>query len=251
MMHDFLGGVCIYVVRAILYEFIFVQKFFTLQQLNVIILNFNYGSDQPNKPPKLKLNEEKQKLNLKYSACEMYCLIKYLSLMIGDLIPDHDEHWEMFLTLKKISDILMSPRIISSHITSSASLLEDLNKSYVKFYNTLKPKFHFLTHYPTILNYFGPVVNMRTMRYESRHRDMKANAQATSSHINLLKTIAIKEVLKFCQTVDNFEQNQRYLTLFPDRKLDNVYNIVKKKNEIEFKIGIFIIVNGLAGRFNK
>ena len=113
MMHDFLEGVCIYVVCAILYEFIFVKKFFTLHQLNVIILNFNYDSDESNKPPKLNLNEEKQKLNLKYSASEMYCL-KYLSLMIGDLIPNHDEHWEMFLTLRKISDILMSPRIVST-----------------------------------------------------------------------------------------------------------------------------------------
>ena len=97
-------------------------------------------------------------------------------------------------------------------------------------------------HYPTILYYFGPVVNMWTMRYESRHRDIKGNAQATSSHINLLKTIAIKQVLKFCQTVDNFEQNQGNLTLFPDRKLDNVQNIVKK-NAIEFKVGSFIILS--------
>ena len=141
-MHDFLEGVWKYVVRAILIEFIYVKHYFTIDKLNVIITNFNYCSDESNKPPKIALNQEKQELNLKYSASEMFCLVKYLGLMIGDMIPQYDEHWKMFLTLRKISDILMSPRIVNAHITSLASLVKSLMETYLKFYKVLKPKFH-------------------------------------------------------------------------------------------------------------
>ncbi|KAJ8966517.1 hypothetical protein NQ317_002527 [Molorchus minor] len=40
----------------------------------------------------------------------------------------------------------------------------------------LKPKFHFLTHYPTIMKKIGPLSQTMTLRYESKHRQLKLAA---------------------------------------------------------------------------
>lgn len=100
--------------------------------------------------------------------------------MIGDLIPQEDVHWKLYILLRKIVDILLSPH---------------------------KPKFHFLTHYATVLEYFGPCVHFQSARFESRHREIKGNFQATACNKNPLKSIAYKQILKMCQIVDsmNFE----------------------------------------------
>lgn len=49
-MHDVLEGVCIYVIRAILHEFIFESKLFTLEYLNLRIKEFVSYSNDTNQP---------------------------------------------------------------------------------------------------------------------------------------------------------------------------------------------------------
>ena len=78
LMHDVFEGVCVYVLRAILYEFIFVKQYFTLQTLNERIRNFNYSSEDSNRPPVINKNRFKDKLNMKFSTSEMSCLVRYL-----------------------------------------------------------------------------------------------------------------------------------------------------------------------------
>lgn len=202
-MHDMLEGVCVYVIRAILYAFIFQKKYFTLEELNMRIKQFSVSSEDSNKPPAITKNEKKEKLNLKYSASEMLYLTRYLGLIIGDLIPLNDEHWKMYILLRKIVDILICPQMTLSQIRDLVRLILDLNSAYIRFYETLKPKFHFLIHYARILLLFGPCVHFWCMRFESRHRDIRASAQGTSSKINLLFTVALKQVLKMCEFLNN------------------------------------------------
>ena len=157
MMHDVLEGVCIYVLRAILYMIIFTINYFTLGQLNSRIRNFDFGSQNSNKPPIIRLKEGKNKLNLKVSAADMLCLVRYLGLIIGDLIPESDIHWNLFKHLRQILDILMSPQMICTDAKVLKELVKDLNHLYKELYGKLKPKFHHLTHYPRILINNGPI----------------------------------------------------------------------------------------------
>ncbi|XP_032458006.1 uncharacterized protein LOC116738689 [Nasonia vitripennis] len=242
-MHDVLEGVCIYVIRAILNDLIFESKLFTLEYLNLRIKEFVSYSDDTNQPPPIALNRLKGKLNLKFSAAEMLYLTRYLGVIIGDKIPRDNEHWKMYIYLRKIVDILMSPRIVDAHVTTLTKLIEKLNSLYLHFYKALKPKFHFLTHYPAIIDSFGPCVHYWTMRYESRHREVKANAVTSNSNINLLKTIALKQALKMCKTFDTFE-NKCHAVLFQpnDCRSNDLYSKVTV-NGSEYKIGSFIVVS--------
>ena len=55
IMHDMLEGVCPYEVKLVLFQFIFIDKFFTLSELNQRIKSFHYSlDDRKNKPTTLQ-----------------------------------------------------------------------------------------------------------------------------------------------------------------------------------------------------
>lgn len=47
------------------------------------------------------------------------------------------------------------------------------------------------------------------MRYESRHRPLKAAAQAISSSKDLLHSVAVKQILKFCKVIHNLKLKKK------------------------------------------
>lgn len=69
------------------------------------------------------------------------------------------------------------------------------------FEQTLKPKFHLLVHYPTIMRKVGPVRHIWVMRYEGFHKQLKCTAKIVTSRINLLLILCIKQQLKLCYRI--------------------------------------------------
>ena len=84
----------------------------------------------------------------------MLYLTRYLGVVIGDKIPPNNEHWKMYIQLRKIVDTLISLRMVNAHLTTLMQLVENLNSAYLHFYKALKPKFHFLTLYASIMYFF-------------------------------------------------------------------------------------------------
>jgi hypothetical protein len=56
----------------------------------------------------------------------MWCLGKFLPLVIGSSIPDDDEKWQHFLLLLKIFDIVFSPITSVDDLGILESYIEDL-----------------------------------------------------------------------------------------------------------------------------
>lgn len=157
IMHDFMEGVCAYVLHAVICTFIFEKKYFTLQTLNSCIKHFDYGSFDAtsNKPPQIALSRLKNNLTLKISASETLCLARYLPLIIGHLIKHDDEHWKLVKYLRRMLDILTSPYLTKVHAKYLQDIIKRHNELYLKLYGDLKPKFHFLTHYARLLLELG------------------------------------------------------------------------------------------------
>ena len=65
------------------------------------------------------------------------------------------------------------------------------------FPESLKPKHHFLVHYPTIMRRMGPLWNLSTMRCEHKNQDLKKYVKVSLSRINTPKSLAIKNQLSF------------------------------------------------------
>jgi len=94
------------------------------------------------------------------SAREVMTFIHYFPLMVGDLVPENDEVWSFFLILLQINDQLLSYTFNTNSIKYLKQLISTHNKQYTILFNdTLKPKHHFLIHYPTIIENSGPPRN--------------------------------------------------------------------------------------------
>lgn len=101
-MHDILEGVCQYDLKFLLHHFIYVEKKFTLVQLNNIIQGLSYSIDEKNKP--VEVSEKHLKGNrIIMSAAEMLCLVKNLSFMVGHLIDENTLRKQA----QKIQEILL------------------------------------------------------------------------------------------------------------------------------------------------
>ena len=107
------------------------------------------------------------------SASEMLCLIRYLGIIIGDLIPEDNSCWMLYKHFRRIIDIVTSPRLICTDIKILKNSVAELNQLFIHLYGTLKPKFHILLHYVRILLLNGPCIHYWSMRFESRHLQKK------------------------------------------------------------------------------
>lgn len=166
IMHDLFEGICHYDICHILTYFIDTAKLFSLETLNNRKMNFNYGPiEVGNISPPIKIVHLKKR-HLKMSAREVMTFVHFLPLIIGDLIPENDEVWALFLLLLQIIDILLSYTFTDHAISHLKQLISKHNSMYVTLFNdSLKPKHHFLVHYPTIIKKSGPPRHYWCFRY--------------------------------------------------------------------------------------
>jgi hypothetical protein len=54
----------------------------------------------------------------------------------------------------------------------------------------LKPKHHFITHYPHQICQLGPLITYWTMRFEAKHRFFKRLGHIVCNYRNILKMLA-------------------------------------------------------------
>ena len=195
-MHDLLEGVCNYDFQLILKHFVLEEKYFSLETLNFRIINFNYHMELDNKPPPIPQDfQKKTKLNM--SSSEMLCLVRYFCFIIGDLVPKNNAVYKFFLLLRQIVDICVASSLSNDTINYLEWLISEHHFQYKQFFKaTLKPKHHYLIHYPYIARLVGPFINFWSMRYESKHRESKMTAHVSCSRRNITKTLAFKHQLK-------------------------------------------------------
>ncbi|KAL7306140.1 hypothetical protein TKK_0001586 [Trichogramma kaykai] len=129
--------------------------------------------------------------------------------MIADVIPVNDPHWKLFLVLRKMIDIVTSPRVVRAEICSREHLVSEHNYLYFTMFGPLKPKMHFMTHYPQILAKNVPLIFFWGMPFERKNKEEKGVATATSCYKNLPLTIATKNQLNctYLRVTENFVAN--------------------------------------------
>lgn len=193
--HDIFEGVGAVDMAEILYQFIFVDKYFDIKILNSKLRYFNFGSGH-NKPPTLAYENIKRK-NLRMSAAEMKNFILSAGLIFGHLVPMGNKFWELYLTLRKILKIVLNDTVTETLSEKLTSLIKTHHSLFLELIKTpLRPKYHILTHYPSVMMKSGPLKNITTLRYESKHRTLKSTANVISSRINITRSISINHQLE-------------------------------------------------------
>lgn len=115
-------------------------------------------------------------------------------------MPHEDPTWELYLSMRQIVDIVMCFEIDKPSIQLLKTLIaENLSLFKQVFPNErIKPKMHNFIHYPTVLEQSGPIVKLSSIRFETKHKSKKTEANASRSRKNITQTLCIKEQLVLC-----------------------------------------------------
>ena len=123
----------------------------------------------------------------------MSALVSYFAIIIGDLVPDDDPAWGLYLILVDILDIVTSPIITKDEIQYLRCSIKNHNDIYQQvFEEQLKSKHHLITHYPTCIEAMGPPRYYSSAKYESFHKNSKRYAHIVTSRTNIIYTLANK-----------------------------------------------------------
>lgn len=80
----------------------------------------------------------------------MWCLGRLLPLMIGDKVPEDNDHWLNFVRLRDIMDYLLAPVLTPDCIGYLKVQVQDHHETFKSLYPdcSITPKMHYLIHYP-------------------------------------------------------------------------------------------------------
>ena len=187
IMHDLFEGVVPYEMKQLIVHCV-EQKFFSIQLLNDRLSHFDFIS---NKPSLIDKDFAHTSSRFRQSASQMITLCFNLPLLVGDKVPEHDKKWLSFLLLLRICEIALSPICTSDTIAYLRLLVEEKLTVFKEIYPhcSITPKFHYMIHYPTQIEKFGPLITSWTMRHESKLSFVK-RASKRSNFKNVAKTVA-------------------------------------------------------------
>lgn len=212
VMHDLMEGVHRYAMAHVIASLI-EKQYFSLDQLNSRLKYSEYHSCEKNKPPPINSQHLINK-HITMSATEMLCLVRNFVFIVGDLVNADEPIWTYYLLLLEITNILTSQTFTYELLDYLQSIISEHHQQYLNlFQSTLKPKHHFLLHYPTIIKKIGPPILVSAFKYESKHKELKKVCQSITSRIDLPLS-----VIKRCQL------QQRLKLTTKKGLIDNVYH---------------------------
>ena len=142
--HDLFEGVVNNDVALILKHLIKQNKWFTYSYLNQRISQFKYrGSDKSNQPCPVTPNAEK----LSGQAVQNWTLVRLLPLLVRDKINEpNDEHWQLFLKLRQIIELVCAPQISEAQIAVLNYIVDEYLEDRFSLFpdSRMKPKHHFI-----------------------------------------------------------------------------------------------------------
>ena len=204
IMHDILEGICPLEVKLVLHQLI-VKRYFSIDTLNARITSFNYGlPDAKNRPCNICWSTLQSRDGvIKQKAGAMWCLVRHMPLMLGDLVPENDEHWELILALLTCMDIIFAPTVSKGDTIFLTQLVRDHHSLFLELFpdQNLKPKHHYLTHYASAIQFVGPLIHLWVMRFEGFHNFSKRLGHIVCNFQNISKTLAFRNAMHLCYNI--------------------------------------------------
>jgi hypothetical protein len=189
--HDLFEGVIDIDVPLIMKHILNTEKWLTLEIFNKLLYNFKFPDENVCKPVALKPPLER----LCGNASQNWALIRYMPLIIFDYIKNADDSvWQCFLKLKEIVELCVAPKISHNQIAHLHRIISEYLELRKELFpsNEVKPKHHYMMHFPQLILKFGPLIRLWTLRFESKHSYFKRVARATKNFLNVTKSLAEK-----------------------------------------------------------
>lgn len=162
------------------------------------------------------------------TSSEMMAFITYFSFLVGDLVEPDDMGWNLYLHLFDIIHTVLKKNINRSEIEFLNFLIKEHHELYLELFDEpLKPKYHFLLHYPGCILNVGPLSYFSSIRYEAFHKIGKNNAYVVTSRRNIIFTLSLRHQLKLAFRIISSKGFQNNFKLGLERKEDKDYLVDK------------------------
>jgi len=193
ILHDLLEGIVPAELCLCLSKLID-KKYISLESVNHAVKTFAYTfSDKTNRPQPIP-KAFATKRTIGGNGHENWTLLRLLPLLIGDDIPEGDSSWEILMLLKDIVELAVASKHTEESIDFLRSKIKEhrelLQSTFPGF--TLKPKHHFVEHYPQMIKAFGPLSDVWTMRFEGKHKFFKKVIRDSQNFKNVALTLAVQ-----------------------------------------------------------
>lgn len=168
-------------------------------------------------------------------AYDFWCLARILTLLCADFDNRseiaNDPACRMLLLMKNIVDVLVAPKISELQ----RLLLKDYISEYLEcrlttFDEPLKPKHHYLQHYPYFVKKLGPLTNFWTLRCESKHSFFKNVIRSCRNFKNVTKLCAEKH--QYQQSIILTEKNIFNKMIITKSRIANVNCLSDQEKEL-------------------
>jgi hypothetical protein len=214
IMHDLLEGVVPYELKLVLQKLISI-KCFTLETLNNRLISHNFGFlESKNRPSPIRLDMQGNKIGQK--AAQAWCLIRFLPIIIGDLIVSNEglKYWELVLQLLECMSFIFSRKFSESTIIAMHSAIISHHKLFLELFpeKRLIPKHHFMCHYSYIVRQSGPLVSLWTMRFEGKHNYFAQIANHNRNFKNICYSLSMRHQQFASHNFKNFERHDNFTT---------------------------------------
>nr|XP_055032090.1 uncharacterized protein LOC129420928 isoform X1 [Misgurnus anguillicaudatus] len=203
LLHDLLEGV-VPVEMALCLRKLIGKRYFTLESLNSAIKQFPYKfSDRTDQPQPIPQSYTK-KTTIGGNGHENLTLLRLLPLLIGHTIAENDHTWEILMLLKDIVELSLSIKFaddtvefLNCKISEHRALLQEVFPDFV-----LRPKHHYIEHYPQLIRMYGPLRNLWTMRFEGKHKFFKKVIRDAQNFKNVPLMLAKKHQMTMAYHMD-------------------------------------------------
>ena len=140
----------------------------SLEDLADRMRRHNWGLTIRNKPEIIS-KEDLDSRNLHMTGLEMYQFITHFGILVGDLVPEGNVIWEIYLTLREIIALCTTTSINPNRHSLLSNLVQEhnyyarhvLKRDYIE-------KDHLLTHLSTVMKKSGPLRNIWAARFEAK-----------------------------------------------------------------------------------
>lgn len=163
------------------------EKAFKIELLNNRLREINFDCESSNDPLAIDIDCVKRNRKLQMSASESLFFTRYFCVIVGDSVDQKSKMWQLYIGLRKIVDIWTILKLTNSDLLRLEQIITEHHDLYKKHYGELKAKFHFLLHYVRSISRNGPPMKTDSIRFESKHQDVKKIILASHSKKNLCK----------------------------------------------------------------
>ena len=193
--HDLFEGVVPYDLSLFLGYSFNVKKWFSFQFLNSKIGLFPFrGLEAADRPAMVNALTGKM---VGY-AVQVWNLLRFLPFFIDARIDDTgDSIWQLVPLLRRLVEFVCSPVVSREIIVEMQDVVEEYLEGRVRLFpkEKLRPKHHFLSHYPFLTMMCGPLIRLWTLRFESKHSYFKNCLRSAKHFKNVTLTMSHKHQL--------------------------------------------------------